>query len=38
MLGLSEKVDGDHLGVNGIVGNNEHLGRAGDEIDPDAAK
>ena len=37
MLGLAEQVGGAHLGIDRLVGDHHRLGRAGEEIDPDAA-
>ena len=37
MLGLAEQVGGAHLGVDGLVGDHHRLGRAGEEVDADAA-
>jgi hypothetical protein len=34
---LTEQVGRDELGVGGLVGDHEDLGRAGEEVDPDAA-
>ena len=37
VLGLAEQVGGAHLGVDGLVGDHHGLGRAGEEVDADAA-
>ena len=37
MLGLPEEVGGADLAVDGLVGDDEGLGRAGEEVDADAA-
>ena len=36
MLGLAEQVGGDELGVGLVVGDHRDLGRAGEQVDPDA--
>ena len=38
MFGLAEEVGRAHLAVDAVVGDDERLGRAGKEIDPDAAE
>ena len=35
MLGLAEQVGGAHLGVGGLVGDDQDLGRAGQQVDAD---
>ncbi len=37
MLGLAQQVGGAHLGVGGLVGDDQDLGRAGEQIDADPA-
>ena len=38
VLGLRQQVGGDPIGVSGLVGEDEHLGRAGDHVDADLAE
>ena len=38
MLGLPEQVGGAHLHVGGVVGDDQRLGRAGEQVDADAAE
>ena len=38
VLGLGEEIGGDPVGVRGAVGEDQHLGRAGDHVDPDLAE
>ena len=37
MLCLAQQVDRAHLGVGGIVGDDQDFGRAGEEVDADPA-
>ena len=37
MLGLAQQVGHDHLGIGGVVGDHQYLGRAGQQVDADAA-
>ena len=37
MLGLAQQVGRAHLGVGGVVGDDQDLGRAGEQIDADPA-
>ena len=38
VLGLAEQVGGDQARVGGLVGDDQHLGRAGEQVDADAAE
>ena len=38
VLGLRQEVGGDPIGVAGLVGEDQHLGRAGDHVDADLAE
>ena len=38
VLGLAEQVGGAHLGVGGVIGDNQRLGRTGQQVDADAAE
>ena len=38
MLGLAQQIDRADLGIDGLVGDHQGLGRAGEEIDADAAE
>ena len=38
MLGLPQQVGGAHLGVGGVVGDNQRLGGAGEQVDADTAE
>ena len=38
VLGLAEQVGGAHLAVDAVVGDDQRLGRAGEQIDADAAE
>ena len=38
VLGLRQQVGGDPVGVAGLVGEDQHLGRAGDHVDADLAE
>ena len=38
MFGLAQQVGGAHLRVGGVVGDDQRLGRAGEQIDADAAE
>ena len=38
MLGLAEQIGGAHLAVDGVVGDDQRLGRPGKKIDADAAE
>jgi hypothetical protein len=37
VLGLTQQVGCAHLGVRGVVGDDQNLGRAGEEVDADPA-
>ena len=38
MLGLRQQIGGDPVGIAGCVGEDQHLGRAGDHVDADLAE
>ena len=38
MLGLRQQIGGDPVGIAGVVGEDQHLGRAGDHVDADVAE
>ena len=38
MLGLAEQIGGAHLAVDRLVGDDQRLGRAGEQVDADAAE
>ncbi len=38
MLDLGHEVDGDHLGISRVVGDDGDFGRAGEDVDPDLAE
>ena len=37
MLGLAQQIGGADLGIDAVVGDDQGLGRAGEQIDPDPA-
>ena len=38
VLGLRQQIGGDPIGIAGLVGKDQHLGRAGDHVDADLAE